>query len=149
MDISSSYLHEALRSPVTSACYVISKLRDMPFGFVAFKGMSGALVGPLVAANYDKPVAIVRDLDSSSHSSQLVEGPRLLPSYIIVDDMISSGHTVRVIMKRIKEINPHAKCKGIYLYMNPSFLSSYGKEIDGIPIIQCHPEFEDDEDDDN
>lgn len=88
--------------------------RKRSFDGVAICGMSGALVGPIVALRLKKPLLVVRK-DNNHHSSSMVEGDKSIRSYIIVDDCVDQGKTIKSIVKKINRFNG-AKPHGIVLY---------------------------------
>jgi len=47
------------------------------------------------------------------HCPMKVEGDQAARRYIIIDDFIDSGHTVRTIVKEVKEFAPEAECLGV------------------------------------
>ena len=50
-------------------------------------------------------------------SQQCKEKTHTLPNYIIVDDLICSGETVKHIINTISEDCPNAKCLGVYCFL--------------------------------
>jgi hypothetical protein len=77
---------------------------DLKFDAIAVRGISGMIIGAPLAANLGKPLIVVRKPSEKSHGEP-VEVPTLLPGkfrYIIIDDMIASGETVRSIVVSIK-----------------------------------------------
>ena len=96
-------------------------LKTMEFDAIAFRGMSGCLFAAVLAYELRKPMIMVRKrvkrgdggYTTDSHSSMFVEGDQSARTYIIVDDFIASGATVREIHKEIKEVMPEARCIGI------------------------------------
>lgn len=101
--------------------YVIqtfTALRKLNFDFdsIACSGISGFLMVPQVAELLNKNIVIVRKTVEDTYSEFLIEG--VAPTrYIIVDDLICSGNTVKHILKTIKEEHPRAVCMGVYSYM--------------------------------
>ena len=86
-----------------------NKLQDT-FDAIAFRGLSGALIAPILASRLDKTLIAVRKHktcekcgNSTAHSYRTVEGNLGANRYIIVDDFVSSGVTVRTIIKSIAE----------------------------------------------
>lgn len=117
--IQSTYLHDVLdikqRSKIISK--VVNNLKRLKSEYaIACCGMSGMLIAPEVAGRLNKPLWIVRKKENS-HAYYKVEGKRLQVNYIIIDDQIASGNTIRYI---IKNINHSMKCakklKKIILY---------------------------------
>lgn len=109
-----SYLHAALyRGRKTVIEDTINFLRDRAdqFDAVAFCGMSGALVAPSVADALDKHLIMVRKKDDGSrHSSYAVEG-ELTGRYLILDDFISMGTTVKYMLTEIAKATHNWKEK--------------------------------------
>jgi len=68
---------------------------------IAFRGMSGALVGPMAATFLNKGMLLVRKPGDGSHSDYTVEGMILARKYVIVDDFVSTGVTVSAIRAEI------------------------------------------------
>ena len=106
---------------IKSVCH----LRPMAHTFdsIVCCGTSGLLVAPQIAEILDKPIVVVRkDIDPDGfpqkcYSDFGVEG--VVPNrYIIVDDFICTGNTIRYIMDSISEDSPSSRCYGVYCYMN-------------------------------
>lgn len=94
---------------------VVEALRGRAFDYLAFTGMSGALIAPLVGTKLDKPLLMVRK-EGFSHSPYRVEGPTEKGTYVIVDDMIDTGKTIQRIEKEILFFNGSV-CSGVVLYL--------------------------------
>ena len=122
---------------------VIYSLRDRAVEFDAFacRGLSGMLVAPIVAVEMHKTLLVVRKSDTDNHSSRMVEGDVGARRYVIVDDLISSGSTVKAIIKEIREVSD-AKCVGIIRYWNgqniflpyEEFVRTYAPELLPMPV---------------
>ena len=98
---------------IKSVCH----LRPMAHTFdsIVCCGTSGLLVAPQIAEILDKHIIVVRK-DQKCYSDFVVEG--VAPNrYIIVDDFICMGDTVRHIMDSISEDSPSSRCYGVYCYM--------------------------------
>ena len=109
-------LEPALASRLVSrTCKVIRRICP-DVGAIAFSGMSGALIAPIVALRLKKPLIMVRKDNDGSHSSLAVEGVVGSDTYIILDDQISTGATVRRIKKHIKKFDPDTKYLGTLCY---------------------------------
>lgn len=87
-------------------------LRSHNFDTLAFRGMSGAFLGPALAARLNKQMILVRKNDGS-HSPYLVEGNTNARRYIIVDDFVDSGETMTAITEKVKEFAPSASFLGL------------------------------------
>lgn len=111
----SSYLGCALRPDLRKEVIRLLVERMTSFGLdkfdtIVFRGMSGTLIAPSVADILGKNMVVVRKSDGS-HSSYVIEGFMDLKNYVIIDDLIFSGSTVRTILESIHTWNP--KCETI------------------------------------
>jgi len=106
----------------------ISVLQDIDFEVIAVRGVSGLMVGSVLAHQMGKELAIVRKPSEGCHSGHEIEGFVGSYKYIIVDDLIATGETIRKIVSGVQEISPRAKCVGIYLYRD---VSNYRYDPDG------------------
>ena len=132
----SEYLMAAFRGEERRDMIVRAKriLKTLEFDAIAFRGFSGAIMAPSIADSLKKEVILIRKPSdvANSHCDNEVEGYRGEFNYIIVDDFVSSGHTVDSIINRMKEFSPLAKCVGIYLYRRPDEESL---QYNGIPLL--------------
>ena len=88
---------------------------EQDFDSIACCGVSGLMVVPQIAEILNKNIIVVRK-DERRYSEFFLEG--VSPSrYIIVDDLICSGSTVKRIVNYIHDDVPRAKCIGAYFYM--------------------------------
>lgn len=89
------------------------------FDAIAFRGMSGALVAPNLALRLRKDLIMVRKpkTDESTHSGYRVEGRQDAVNYLIIDDLVGTGLTVKNIINEIKNFNPKSKCVGVLTYL--------------------------------
>lgn len=94
---------------IVQKCKRLLEQSGLEFTSFAFRGLSGALIAPLLAAEMDKTLLAVRKV-KSDHGGIPVEGDYNAGNYIIVDDFISSGKTCRAIMEEVDKNLPHAKC---------------------------------------
>lgn len=94
---------------------VASKLK---FDTIAFRGLSGALICPLVALRLGKEMVVVRKNTSDTHSSHAVEGYRYARRYIVIDDCICTGETIRALHAALRNrpSSADAELVGIFLY---------------------------------
>ncbi len=86
---------------------IVTCLKGVEFDTVVGRGLSGAIVVPMVALRLNKKFAIVRKL-TPTHGNA-VEGD-CSGRAVIVDDWVSSGDTLR---KCLAICN---NCVGVYLY---------------------------------
>ena len=80
---------------------------------IAFTGMSGAMIAVPIAQSLRKPLIMVRKTTKDCHSRHMVEGNISCKNYIIIDDLIASGDTVKGVQKKIFEWAPKAHCIGV------------------------------------
>lgn len=92
--------------------------RELEFSHIACRGMSGVTIAAPLAYALHKSLIVVRKTKADSHAEQLVEGvPVHHPfSYLIVDDFIVSGNTVRTIVDEITYKNSQASLVGVITY---------------------------------
>ena len=98
MYIESPYLTEVLGTKLTTFVTMTTKRiikSKVKFDAIAFRGMSGAIIACPVASIFKKPLIIVRKSIKNCHSSRQVEGFIDAKKYIIVDDFIETGKTIR------------------------------------------------------
>ena len=88
------------------------KKQGFDFESIAFRGMSGAVLASPIALALDKTLILVRK-GENTHSRYAVEGDLSGQKYIIVDDFIVTGETVRTIIKEIFKACPRCRCIGI------------------------------------
>lgn len=117
-EVRSDYLHDALDPSkladiVHEATKFLSRRRDR-FDGIVVRGVSGMLVGTIVAYKMKVPLLIVRKKDGS-HSKMSIEGSDRISRYVIIDDFIDSGATMRKIIKEVGRFNK-AALSGIVLY---------------------------------
>lgn len=100
----------------------INILRGVPFDSIAFSGVSGALVAPMVASALGKELILVRKKqDTDNHSGLRVEGFLDAQRYVFLDDLIGSGSTFRRVIEEVHGFAPKATCIGIYQYIGKQF----------------------------
>lgn len=109
---------------------------------VVFSGYSGAMVGGAVCAATGQYPAIVRKVndeggDHGKDHGDRIEGAGGDYSYIILDDFISSGATIRRIYEEMKTYRPDAKCVGVVLWWSSNSWNTTFTFKDGhrVPIM--------------
>jgi orotate phosphoribosyltransferase-like protein len=98
----------------------ILKPHTKKFDTIAFRGLSGALIAPIVALRLNKKMVAIRK-GEKAHSYRMAEGDFSGKNYIIIDDLICSGDTLKQIKKSIEEsFSEHCcntpVCVGVILY---------------------------------
>lgn len=115
--------------------------REVPITHIVCSGSSGQAVAWPVSYKLGIPVCIVRKPDEKSHAG-LISGAGRLCSYIIVDDLIDSGSTIRRIIGAIGEraasqgceVGAEPKVAAIFLYQ-PTDSPPSRSEFEGTPIV--------------
>src|SRR5574338_31447 len=94
--------------------------KEIGFDTIAFQGISGASAAYILSKELYVPLICIRKEEDKSHYARdngLFEGSLDAKRYIIVDDFICSGHTVRRIENIIHEkLKGEAKCVGYLMY---------------------------------
>lgn len=98
--------------------YLVKHLKPytVQFDAIAFRGLSGALIAPIVAQRLGKNIIGVRKKEEKRHSSHTVEGV-VCNKYIIIDDFVDEGYTITAIYSEIASWSHHqSQLVGIALY---------------------------------
>ena len=134
-----------LRRVVNLIVAEIGKLNPPP-GFLAVRGTSGTAIGGAVSLVSDLPLAVVRKDEDNSHAKHYdtVQGMRGTGGYyVIVDDLVDSGDTVRAIAAAVKKDHeqhmdnaPRTECIAVILY-SADQIKKGAIDIDGrtVPLI--------------
>lgn len=83
-------------------------------------GVSGAVIVPTLARLLGVDFAIVRKENDGSHGWHKIEGV-MGERWLFVDDLVSSGATVRRVQQLIQEMFPQSVAVGAYLYHSKEF----------------------------
>lgn len=125
--VQSSYIREALDGDLLNMFIkrAIDALEPISnkFDTIAFRGYSGGLVAPAVAAYLGKDLIIVRKDNENCHTSHSVEGFKRIQRYIIIDDFTETGATLEDIINKAQELNPKNRCAGAFFYRNSNTLN--------------------------
>lgn len=81
----------------------VKALKDKNFDTIAVSGVSGLLLGPILAYKLKKELIVVRK-NQGAHSSHITEGYDRSKRYIIVDDVVSSGATLHRIIEAVSKL---------------------------------------------
>jgi orotate phosphoribosyltransferase len=99
---------------------VIKALRPLAdkFDTITFKGLSGALVAPVVADALKKQLVAVRSEHVKTHGYSVERARKIEPGrYVVIDDFVASGDTLLYIHKKMEEeFKGSAKPVGTLLY---------------------------------
>lgn len=99
---------------------VVQKIKDskIEFSSIAYRGNSGAAMAPIIAHLLKKHLIVVRKdrNEEPSHGTDVETGSTQLPTadYIIIDDFVATGATIRAIVERLHP--KRLECKGAFLY---------------------------------
>lgn len=101
------------------------RLCDLPaFDAIAFTGLSGSVIAGAVGLAMNKYLYCVRKDGESRHSGYQCEGPGTGLRYVIIDDFISTGSTLRRIVEMVQaHTDNSAKCVGAYMWRDDELLS--------------------------
>jgi orotate phosphoribosyltransferase len=83
-------------------------------------GISGAVIVPTLARLLGVDWAIVRKEDDGTHGWYMIEGV-VGAKWLFVDDLVSSGSTVRRVVRIMAELFPNSAPVGAYLYHSKEF----------------------------
>lgn len=112
----SEYLSPAIRPQtrqhMLGLCEKRIKELDLTFDAFACRGVSGLLMALPLSERMNKGLIIVRKITDNNHG-QLTEFSHPAETYLILDDFVASGETVRAIYNSIPET---IKCVGILCY---------------------------------
>lgn len=88
-------------------------LRTIAFDTIAFRGMSGAFLGPSLAVRLGKKLILVRKDGDRDHTCYAVEGNERTNRYVIVDEFEYKGNTKRAIIEHVSIFAPDANFVGM------------------------------------
>jgi adenine/guanine phosphoribosyltransferase-like PRPP-binding protein len=111
----SRILNHKYRNKIIINAYTKLNKLDIYYDAIACCGTSGLMVVPQIAELLKKNIIVVRK-QKDGYSDFMVEGTHT-NHYIIIDDLICSGGTIKHIIKNIKAETPRSKCVGVYCYM--------------------------------
>lgn len=95
---------------------------NVQFDTMIGTGVSGAVIVPTLARLFKVEWAVVRKDNDGSHGWNTVEG-RVGESWLFVDDLISTGTTMRRVRKAMDH-DHHSEFVGAYLYDDRTFYNA-------------------------
>lgn len=107
--------HKVRNKIIIKAVCDLRKIADQ-FDSIACCGTSGLMVVPQIAELLNKNIILIRKKNEKRYSNFTIEGASPF-RYIILDDLICSGDTVRHITRNISHEYARSKCVGLYCYM--------------------------------
>ena len=115
-DHTTMLLNHKIRNKIIFQCIEHLKNTEKDFDSIACCGTSGLLIVPQVCEILKKNIIIIRKKNDKRYSPFQYEG--VIPKkYLIIDDLICSGNTVKHITNVVKEDCPRSQCIGIYCFM--------------------------------
>jgi len=130
--------HKVRTKIIIKAVCDLRPLKD-EFDSIACCGSSGLMVVPQIAELLNKNIILIRKKDEKCYSNFAIEGVRPF-RYIIIDDLICSGNTIRHITRTIRDEYSKTQCVGLYCYMpdecayNKTNLDRFQKDF-GLPFL--------------
>lgn len=148
--IISEYLHNVLdardlKRVVADTVRAVESLRkkNKKIRAIAFTGVSGAAVAFPVAAITGIDLICVRKKRDSSHSCLSVEGAVNVDEIVVIDDFMSSGATLKKIVRSIRahrardRRDSHVKIAACFFWFwDQRTANQYGSELDGYPEFE-------------
>jgi len=123
VDIASGYFDTALekRDKVIGQALKVLKHRSNDYDVIVCRGYSGMTVAPILAWALKKPIFIVRKDGESTHSSEKDYMGTLGDRYLMVDDFVCTGETIRKVREALTEAHSRedrepGQIVGLYLY---------------------------------
>jgi adenine/guanine phosphoribosyltransferase-like PRPP-binding protein len=134
--------HKNRNKIIIKAVCDLRKITDT-FDSIACCGVSGLMVVPQIAELLNKNIVIVRKPDEKRYSDFYIEGVSPF-RYVVVDDLICSGNTFKLIRDSIYEDNPKARCVGLYCYVPDecAYTAATSKEFEKrykVPLLNPGP----------
>ena len=107
--------HKNRNKIIIKAVCDLRKISDQ-FDSIVCCGVSGLMVVPQIAELLNKHIVVIRKPDEKCYSDFPMEGVTPF-RYIIVDDLVCSGSTIKHIKHTIYEDCPKSQCVGVYCYI--------------------------------
>jgi adenine/guanine phosphoribosyltransferase-like PRPP-binding protein len=99
-----SHIFGSVNELENTVAYTVKQASKKRFDAIAVRGVSGITIGSIVAYAMKKPLVVVRKPKDGSHGECKAEGlPNGPCTYLVIDDFISSGHTVASIVQEIHD----------------------------------------------
>lgn len=89
------------------------------FDSIAVMGISGLVIGSILSYRLGSNLCVVRKTKRTHSENKVESGFNNIESYLIIDDLMDSGKTVRSIIKEIRNadnINGSKRCVGGIFY---------------------------------
>jgi len=99
-------------------------------------GLSGTLVTSSIFYEFGIPNIHVRKVGEESHGKTIQGIVKRDMRYVIVDDLISTGTTIKNMLWKMEELEVKAICEAIILYFDTVPPSSFEYQGKSIPIFR-------------
>lgn len=99
------------------------KGKKLQFDTIAVRGFSATSIGSMVAYLLEKPLCYIRKEEESCNSCNRVEYDQSIGKFLIIDDLVCSGNTVKQIIEQALKKDYKAECIGVALYRDRMFFS--------------------------
>lgn len=124
--------HKTRNKIIIKAICDLRKISDQ-FDSIACCGTSGLMVVPQIAELLNKNIVLVRKKTDKCYSDFTIEGVKPF-RYIIIDDLICSGDTVRHIRRNIESEYNKTVCIGVYCYIPDE--CAYSRSKNGVDLCR-------------
>lgn len=95
---------------------VIALNKEKKINAIAFTGTSGAALAYPVSYATGIPLLCVRKSTKDNHYREKLEGYTRPKNYIIIDDCVCTGTTIKKMVKAISSYSPNSKLSALVLY---------------------------------
>lgn len=115
---SSGFTQASVRSKAEAVAQELPRfMAECRADTVVVTGNSGISIAHAALMLIDFPLVLVRKPNDCSHGQQ-IEGPcsHILQRYVILDDLICSGDTVRRVQQTLLEYDHTTELAGVFLY---------------------------------
>ena len=95
---------------------ILSLNSNKKINAIAFTGTSGAAVAYPVSYITGIPLLCVRKSKTDNHYHETLEGYTKPKNYVIIDDCVCTGKTIKKVKKSIEKYSPKSKLQMVFLY---------------------------------
>ncbi len=103
---------------------------------IVVTGLSGSVIATALFINHDVPVIHIRRQEEMAHGYKIQGIKKPNVNYVIVDDLIASGNTMKHVLWNMQNKFPESICKAIILYRDKAPVDSFSYEGKNIPLIK-------------
>ena len=117
---------------------IVKRLKPLSddFDAIVVCGASMMLISSVVAYKMNKNLILVRKINDDNYSGYMVEGLHH-QRYIFIDDLISSGKTLKYVLGAVNKFMNGCECVYLGLYLTSLTCGglSWVKQIIDVPVI--------------